>query len=363
MALFKIFKGNNINNAVSPSENTEGWAFYDINSKLFYIDAKYDGNTVSRQPLNAAHAGVTGTALNGIFYGECGTAQATKAKQVTIINRDKDNFVLQKGVVILIKFNYASTTVDTENPMTLNVNNTGAKKIIAYKNSYTEQLMGNNFSTGWRTGAIVPFVYDGESWVRFFWENSKVTQKNDTVNENRPLLMTPEVPGENTTEQNTTVFNEQITANPSTGVLTAKGLKTNSIEFENGCEIRSNAINNFYFRVQEIERNADGKPVNAQGEPLTEDDKSDFIGLGTYINTVVATDKALRPPTSNSGEVDLGDPEALWRNVYAKTLHGKLDWSEITSKPILSTLTIGTSSCQVFADADINIPIYDGTYS
>ena len=313
MALFKIFKGNNINNAVSPSENTEGWAFYDINSKLFYIDAKYNGSTVSRQPLNAAHAGVAGSALNGIFYGTCSTSASTKAKAATLI--DNTGFALTTGVIVLIKFTNASAA----STMTLNVNNTGAKNLY----QYGTELMNNEVATaGWRAGAVVPFVYTGTAWQRFYWSNTAVTQEYSITNNSYPLLMSATAGISSTSPRGdtTAILNNQIYANPSTGILTTKGLETNSIKFENGCEIRSNAVNNFYFRVQQIQRNNNEKPVNSNGDQLTEDDKNDFVALGTYINTLVATDKSIRPPTNNSGKVDLGDSEALWRNIYAKTV-------------------------------------------
>ena len=337
MALFKIFKGNQTDNLLNSNATgyrtpTDGYAYYDTSTKLFYIDADYrsepdpENPVITRQPINAAHAGVAGSALNGIFYGTCSTAASTKTKVATLT--DDTGFTLVTGVVVLIKFSNASA----ESPMTLNVNSTGAKNLY----QYATEAMGNGVATtGWRAGAVVPFVYTGTAWHRFYWSNTAVTQAYSTTNNSYPLLMsaTAGVSSTGTRGSTTSILNNQIYANPSTGILTTKGLETNSIKFENGCEIRSNAVNNFYFRVQEIQRNAAGKPVDAQGKEKTEDDKNDFVALGTYINTVVATDKALRPPTSHSGRVDLGDSEALWRDVYAITLHGNLAWSEITSTP------------------------------
>ena len=56
MALFKIFKGNNSSKLTDSSVSgyrtpTDGYAYYDTSTKLFYIDADYTENqtgTISR---------------------------------------------------------------------------------------------------------------------------------------------------------------------------------------------------------------------------------------------------------------------------------------------------------------------------
>lgn len=82
-------------------------------------------------------------------YGVCGTAAATAAKVVTI-----DNFSLETGVKIAVKFTYANTA----GTPTLNVNSTGAKNIVAYG---TTSAGANK----WQAGAVVEMTYDGTSWV------------------------------------------------------------------------------------------------------------------------------------------------------------------------------------------------------
>ena len=56
-------------------------------------------------------------------YGVCSTAAATAEKVLTL-----DNFSLEEGAVIIVKFTYSNSA---SNP-TLNVNNTGAKPIYSY---------------------------------------------------------------------------------------------------------------------------------------------------------------------------------------------------------------------------------------
>ena len=62
MALFKIFKGSDSAKITDSTVSgyrvpTDGYAYYDTSTKLFYIDADYDGNgTIKRYPINAASA-------------------------------------------------------------------------------------------------------------------------------------------------------------------------------------------------------------------------------------------------------------------------------------------------------------------
>lgn len=167
MALFKIFKGNETakltdSTATGYRVPTDGYAYYDTSSKLFYIDAAYgaDINDITRAPINA---NIANMAMNGVYYGTCSTAQSTKTKVVTLINAD--GFKLATGVMVAIKFTYASAA----STMTLNVNNTGAKNLVQYG---TTAMSSTTSTNGWPANAVVPFVYDGARWIRFYWSNS-----------------------------------------------------------------------------------------------------------------------------------------------------------------------------------------------
>ena len=93
-------------------------------------------------------------ALASNAYGYCETAGATAAKVV-----DMTGFSLVEGITIHVKFLYANTA---SNP-TLNVNNTGAIKIMQYG---TTAAAGAAATTGWQAGAMVMFTYDGTNWIR-----------------------------------------------------------------------------------------------------------------------------------------------------------------------------------------------------
>lgn len=102
------------------------------------------------------------------FYGTCTTAAATQAKVATITDSD-DNFSLRAGVNIFIKFtNTNSFSVTADTPITLNVNNTGAKQI---RGAATAVLTGTNTTYYGRANYINQYVYDGTYWV---WVGSSV---------------------------------------------------------------------------------------------------------------------------------------------------------------------------------------------
>ena len=72
LALFKVFKGSNTakitdpeaTGYITPNANTDGYAYYDTSTKLFYIDANYPGTEgITRQPINAKKADIATLAL------------------------------------------------------------------------------------------------------------------------------------------------------------------------------------------------------------------------------------------------------------------------------------------------------------
>lgn len=120
-----------------------------LGADTYDIGAKWEN--VSEKPNNFLH------------YGVCGTAADTVAKTVTISNLD--NFVLEKGAVVAVKFTNSNSA---SNP-TLNVNGTGAKNIVRYGTTATST---GTTTTGWAAGAVQLFIYDGTSWVRDYWSNT-----------------------------------------------------------------------------------------------------------------------------------------------------------------------------------------------
>lgn len=89
------------------------------------------------------------------YYGTCTNNADVSAKTVTISSGQ--NFTLQVGAVVSVKFSNTNTASD----VTLNVNNTGAKPIY-YNNAVYTSTSATVCGTANR---IITYVYDGTSWV------------------------------------------------------------------------------------------------------------------------------------------------------------------------------------------------------
>ena len=94
------------------------------------------------------------------YYGVCSTAAGTAAKTVEI-----DGFELVVGAMIVVKFDNSNSA---SNP-TLNVSGTGAKPMYRYG---TTALSTGTTTTGWYADSVQVFVYDGNGWIRDYWNNS-----------------------------------------------------------------------------------------------------------------------------------------------------------------------------------------------
>ena len=104
---------------------------------------------------DSTHRLVTDTEKNKLnkisgYYGTCATGASTAAKVV-----ECENFVLEEGAVIYVKFTNAQTYNGTA---TLNVNGTGAKDIARVGTTKTTRYY-------WSAGEVVGFVYDGTNYV------------------------------------------------------------------------------------------------------------------------------------------------------------------------------------------------------
>lgn len=155
-------------------------------------------------------------------YGECSTAASTAAKVVDI---KVDNgttgsnmpFVLEKGVIVLVRFTVTNTAAVAN--LTLSVNGTTAKG-IKYRNANlaaAEDLAANR---------TYMFTYDGTYWqfIGDFNTNTdtKVRQTLSSDNANRPLLMSYDNTSSSTTNVDNAVYrNNSIYANASTGKIAA----------------------------------------------------------------------------------------------------------------------------------------------
>lgn len=93
------------------------------------------------------------------FVGVCESAKNEQHKEATVDN----GFKLEKGVRVAIKYSQSNTfNATVSNPVTLNVNNTGAKNIY-YNNSATPT--GANTTAFGYANRYTSYTYDGTYWV------------------------------------------------------------------------------------------------------------------------------------------------------------------------------------------------------
>ena len=95
------------------------------------------------------------------LLGTCTTAAATAAKVVTL--SDASGWELKQGASVAVKFSNTNTfSATAQAPITLNVNNTGAKNIYYGGSAHPT---GTNTTAFGRANYVNTYVYDGTYWV------------------------------------------------------------------------------------------------------------------------------------------------------------------------------------------------------
>ena len=95
-----------------------------------------------------------------IPYGECSTAKATAAKEVTITGVT----ALQTGLMIAVKFTNSNTATDP----TLKVNSLTAAAIKRYGTT----AASTSAASSWNAGEVVLLLYDGTNWQMVDYNNT-----------------------------------------------------------------------------------------------------------------------------------------------------------------------------------------------
>lgn len=127
------------------------------------ITVDSDLSTTSTNPVQ--NKVVTSEARLKTWIGTCSTSASTQAKVATV----DSGFTLTKGVRIGIKFIYTNTySATADAPITLNVNNIGARNIY-YNNSNAPT--GTNTNIFGYANRYIFYVFDGTNWV---WDGSGV---------------------------------------------------------------------------------------------------------------------------------------------------------------------------------------------
>lgn len=100
-------------------------------------------------------------AKGSIYYGTCTTAAGTKDKVATVSS--DQNFVLQVGTMVAIKFTYTNSySATSSNKITLNVNSTGALNIWY---AASDANTGTNTTAYGLANYVNYYMYDGTYWV------------------------------------------------------------------------------------------------------------------------------------------------------------------------------------------------------
>ena len=147
-----------------------------------FTDTTYSNATTTTAGLMSANDKLKLDYTN-IAYGTCSTAAATSAKVITLSGNTK--WTLQKGSVVIVKF----TNTNTASSVTLNVNNTGAKRIWVNNAVYT----GTSAQYCGYANRNLIYVYDGTYWVWIFGGyDSNTTYSNATLGQGYGTCTTAE---------------------------------------------------------------------------------------------------------------------------------------------------------------------------
>ena len=120
---------------------------------------EYGGNVYKLQDNES------GFVTTQVFYGTCETAAGTAAKVVTCANFTSSD--LKAGVIIVV--NFSATNSAAVGGLTLNINNTGAKKIQYINNGIRTNLLDAGYL---KASVSYPFIYDGTYWLAQFNYNT-----------------------------------------------------------------------------------------------------------------------------------------------------------------------------------------------
>ena len=145
------------NGTISFSQNGSVKGSFTTNQStnaVIYLDGGGSGDSDY-----ATTAGVA----NALWYAECTTAAATKAKTVTIAGFPSGKPV--DGTKVTIKF----TNKSGVSSPTLSINGGTAYNLRRYGTTNTST---GTTTSGWVAGSVITFTFDGVAWVREYWANT-----------------------------------------------------------------------------------------------------------------------------------------------------------------------------------------------
>ena len=322
---------------------------------------------------------LTSDAGGNMFIGTCSTAAATAAKAVTV-SADQ-NFALKVGAIVAVKF----TNTNTASTPTINVNSTGAKNIWYNTASYT----GSGGDIGGYANKYIYYVYDGTYWVWLgMGVENNTTYSTMSVSEGTTGTATsartmradylkqiiehytgdylPLAGGAMTGAITRALASSGTIANTNISTLSGstdgfkidyeastadKGItKFSTTDDANAVLSLGNTISGTYSSVLEISNKVATFPFVAK---FTRNDNTypHIAGNGSVLaisatggwaagaGAISLDPAALRPSTSETGNIDLGASNALWKNLYVSgdLYHGS---SKLTLPSTAGTLAL-----------------------
>lgn len=157
---------------------------YHMLDLVFYNGSTYiaKDTTLGNAPTNTTYwqifAQGTASAVAGSYYGTCASAANVQNKVVSVSN--DQNFTLQKGVILGVKFTYTNTfSASALNHITINVNSEGAYPIYF---GGTEDPIGTNPVAFGKADFIHYYLYDGVHWI--YIANSGIQTAEETPYDN-----------------------------------------------------------------------------------------------------------------------------------------------------------------------------------
>ena len=194
-----------------------------------------------------------------VYNGTSNTESSVAEKEVVC-----ENFVLEQGAIIDIEFTYGSYYTTTELQLSLNVNNTGAKRIVYKSSGAISNLttINSDYDAGrWADGNTMRFIYTGEYWTPLFnftrnihtiyWtERSSYYDSAGYAQNVRPSYISTNttiyptfVDSYNSSSNEKLYTDNGISYNPSTNILTTTGgISTTNITVSGNLTDGTNSI-------------------------------------------------------------------------------------------------------------------------
>ena len=217
---------------VTPEALAEGYTAHNATGEPIHGEMKTTTVLYTEQNLTTEQKAQARDNIGAasISYGICETAADVADKVVTV----DGSFILKEGAFIIVRFLNANSIAAP----TLNVNGSGAKPMYRYG---TTTMSTGTTTTGWVAGAIQMFTYNGEGWIRDYWNNT--TYSNVSLGQGYTTCSTAEA----TVAKTASLSSYSLTAG---GIVAVKF--TNAVPANATLNINSKGAKAMYYRGSKI---------------------------------------------------------------------------------------------------------------